>query len=376
MQYRTFERIGKPLSLLGLGTLHLPCLEDETIDQQAVNSLVRAAADAGINYLDLGYFYCKGQAEKAIGQALQGGLREKFFLVDKMPMVFIKGEEEVEPLFSEQLERTQVDYFDGYLVHGVDRETWKKTLDFNVLPFIEEMRNRGKIKHIGFSFHDNLEFFKEVIDFYPWDFCLIQLNYADANFQAGVEGMRYAGERGIPVVVMEPLKGGMLVNDIPASIADLLNNAEVKRSAVEWALRWVADFPEVMTVLSGSTTKEQLTENMLALDGMEAGGLTDAERNTLARSGEIFNELVEYSCTGCRYCLPCPQGLDIPGIMARYRQWCLFENSAIRRQHNYFSYRTGKASSCISCKACERKCPQGLPIAEAMGKIAATLETA
>ena len=223
MQYRTFDKTGQKVSLLGMGTMRLPVTEDGQVDREAAISMIRHSIDEGINYVDTAYMYHDGESEKIVGQALKDGYREKVLLADKMPVWLAKDEEAMRSIFDEQFARLEVDVIDMYLVHNVTVPVWKRAQKFHLMDFLEEKRAEGKIRHIGFSFHDQLSLFKEVIDSYPWDFCQIQLNYMDKEFQAGEEGLHYAAEKGIPVIIMEPLKGGKLTDTLPPSVKTLWN---------------------------------------------------------------------------------------------------------------------------------------------------------
>lgn len=367
MQYRKFEKLGKDVSLLGMGCMRLPQLEDGSVDEAEAIDIIRSAIDAGVNYVDTAYTYHGGKSEKVLGKALKDGYREKVLLADKMPIWLAKDEEHMKQIFNKQLERLDVDCIDMYLVHNVGVPIWKRCKKLNLMPFLEEMKTQGKIKHIGFSFHDKLEFFKEMIDEYDWEFCQIQLNFMDKNFQAGVEGLKYAAEKGLDVIVMEPLKGGRLTDFVPPTVQNLWDEAETKRTPAEWAFKWVASFPEVKCMLSGMSSREQLSQNIKTLSKENAGDLTAEEATLIDKVSDEYNRLIKYSCTGCQYCLPCPQKLDIPKIIGYYNDWNVYEQNPSTK----FEYETwipdGRhGSDCIGCKACEEKCPQSLPIAQAM----------
>lgn len=367
MQYRKFEKLGKDVSLLGMGCMRLPQLEDGSVDEAEAIDIIRSAIDAGVNYVDTAYTYHGGKSEKVLGKALKDEYREKVLLADKMPIWLAKDEEHMKQIFNKQLERLDVDCIDMYLVHNVGVPIWKRCKKLNLMPFLEEMKTQGKIKHIGFSFHDKLEFFKEMIDEYDWEFCQIQLNFMDKNFQAGVEGLKYAAEKGLDVIVMEPLKGGRLTDFVPPTVQNLWDEAETKRTPAEWAFKWVASFPEVKCMLSGMSSREQLSQNIKTLSKENAGDLTAEEATLIDKVSDEYNRLIKYSCTGCQYCLPCPQKLDIPKIIGYYNDWNVYEQNPSTK----FEYETwipdGRhGSDCIGCKACEEKCPQSLPIAQAM----------
>lgn len=369
MQYRTFPKTGEKVSLLGFGTMRFPTLENGEINEPEAIKMIRSAIDSGINYVDTAYMYHNGESEVVTGKALKDGYREKVLLADKMPVWMAKDEASMKQIFINQLERLHDQVIDMYLVHNLTRQIWKRALQFNTLEFLEQKRAEGKIKHLGFSFHDDVEFFKEVVDAYPWDFCQIQLNYMDVNFQAGLEGLKYAASKGIPVIIMEPLKGGKLTDLLPESIEKYWAEADVKRTPAEWALRWVADFPEVLTILSGMTTMEQVQENIRILSTAEPNSLTEKEQRIIAKVSEEYNNLIKYSCTACRYCMPCPQRIEIPSVINLYNEWHLYNgNPKIKSDFNMWISPKARPSVCTSCNACQSHCPQGLPVAEIMQK--------
>lgn len=378
MKYRTFKEDTEKVSLFGIGTMRLPVIDgDQTkIDEEEAIKMIRYGIDNGVNYVDTAYKYHDGASEVVTGKALKDGYREKVFLADKMPVWLAKDASEQQKIFDEQLERLGVDSIDMYLIHNVDEFIWKRVLEFDTLAFIEKMKAAGKIKYIGFSFHgETPEFFKEVIDYYPWDFCQIQLNYMDKEIQAGVKGLKYAGSKGIPVVIMEPLKGGKLTDILPDYIKEYWNEAPIKRSPAEWALRWVANQPEVMTVLSGVSSMDQLKENIKVLADVEPDSLTDEELDIIDAVGKKYNELIPYSCTNCKYCMPCPQKVSIPDIIEDRNQWSLYNgNPKIKKDYLQFIVPKRRASNCIDCGECESKCPQHLPIASIMKETAEIFE--
>lgn len=369
MKYREFNRTGEKISLLGLGTLRFPTLEDGSVNFKETIELIRSAIDNGVNYIDLGYKYHDGQSEVVVGEALKDGYREKVFVTDKMLVRALKKPEDMESMFQEQLKRLGIDYFDFYFLHNVNRSSWETAKEYRILEFLEKKREEGYFRHLGFSYHDDHQFFKEIIDSYPWDVCQIQLNYMDAEFQAGVAGLKYASTKNIPVVVMEPLKGGRLVIDIPQSVQALWDSFDIKRSPQEWGFKWVADFPEVLCVLSGITTKDQLRDCLNIFDKLEANELTMPEQELIKKVSNEYNRLIQYSCTECKYCLPCPADINIPHIIRLYNEWHIYEgNPRVLWEYDLW-YRNGiPPSSCLFCKKCESKCPQGIPISEVMKK--------
>jgi len=298
---------------------------------------------------------------------LRDGYREKVFIADKLPIWLAKDEEDIDKLFNTQLERLGVDCIDMYLVHSLNAGSWKHTKKLNTLTHLEKKKAEGKIKYIGFSFHDEFDVFKEILESYSWDFCQIQLNYMDADFQAGVKGLKLAASRGIPVVIMEPLKGGKLVDVLPQRIKDYWSEAPIQRTPAEWALRWVSDFPEVLAVLSGMTTMEQVMENIRIMEEAEPNSLTEKEHEIIKNVADEYNKLIPYSCTACRYCMPCPVNINIPNIIERYNDYHVYEgNEKIKLDFNLWVPVKGRPSICKACRSCEKHCPQHLPVSEIM----------
>ena len=367
MQYRTFKKLDREVSLLGMGTMRLPETEDGQINEPEAIDIIRSAIDAGINYVDTAFGYHNGKSEGLVGKALRDGYREKVLLADKMPIWLAKDEEHRKEMFQTQLERLDTDYIDMYLVHSVNKPNWKRIKKLNLMPFLEEMKAAGKIKHIGFSFHDSYELFEEVLDSYPWEFCQIQLNYMDKDIQAGVKGLKLAAEKGLSVIIMEPLKGGKLTTGIPPTVQELWNNAPVKRTPAEWGFKWLANMPEVTLILSGMSSGEQLQQNIATVSAADLNVLSDEERELIDKVSDEYNRLIKYSCTGCEYCLPCPQKLKIPDLIDTLNEWNIYgQNPATKMEYIEWVPEGRHASDCISCKACEKKCPQGLPIAQIM----------
>lgn len=382
MEYRTFNKTGEKVSLLGFGTMRLPILNGKAgqIDYDETTRLIRSAIDRGVNYVDTAYVYHEENAERALAQALKEGYRERVFIADKLSLRRAKslagGPEE---LFENQLIRLETDFIDMYLIHNVNKPIWEDCKEQKVLSMLEKKRTEGKLKHLGFSFHDDVETFKKVIDAYPWDFCQIQFNYMDymdVKRQAGLEGLRYAYERGISVVIMEPLKGSKLTMKIPESVQAVFDKASVRRTPAEWGLRFVADFPEVMTILSGMNAMEQLNENINVLSDAKANSLSAEEHKILKEVSSEYRRLVKASCTECGYCLPCPVGVDIPKVIDFYNQLHLYGKVPRLPAEYAFAIPDGKrASSCIGCDACRLKCSQHLPIPEIMKETGRILES-
>ena len=375
MEYRTFKKTGKDISLLGVGTMRFPVLSDGQIDEPQAIAMIRKAIDSGVNYVDTAYMYHDGMSEVVVGKALKDGYREKVLLADKMPIWSARSEEEMMAIFEEQLKRLDVECIDMYLIHNITTSIWKLAKKLNLLSFLEDQKSKGKIKHIGFSFHDELDVFKDVIDSYEWEFCQIQLNYMDAEFQAGVAGLEYAASKGIPVIVMEPLKGGKLTDSLPVEIQEIWKTAEIKRSPAEWAFKWVANFPSVLTILSGMSNMAQLEDNLRIFEDLQASSLTEKELEITKRAAYQYNALIKYSCTGCNYCMPCPSKINIPTIISMYNDWFLYgKNPKIKSDYFQWVPPGKRASDCTNCKNCESHCPQSLPVSDIMKLAAAAFE--
>jgi predicted aldo/keto reductase-like oxidoreductase len=366
MRYRTFNKTGEQVSLLGFGAMRLP-MAGEKVDEAEAIRMIRRAIDGGVNYVDTAYMYHGGTSEVIVGKALKDGYREKVFLADKLPPWFAKKESELADIFETQIGRLDTDIIDMYLVHSIEDGNIETIRKLNAFKFVEGLRDAGRVKHIGFSYHGNTPgLFEEVLDLLDWDFCQIQLNYMDKDIQAGVAGLKYAGEKGIPVVVMEPLKGGKLTGRVPDEVQALWDGASVKRTPAEWAFRWVAGFPEVLTILSGMTTMEQVEDNLRILSEAEDGALTEAETDIIDKASEAYNRLIKYGCTSCGYCLSeCPKKIDIPRVIGLNNDEALYDCFA-DAQFILRTFVDPKPSACIACKKCEDICPQHLQIADIM----------
>jgi predicted aldo/keto reductase-like oxidoreductase len=374
MRYRTFDKTGEKVSLLGFGAMRLPTAGGEVDEAEAIR-MIRRAIDRGVNYVDTAYMYHGGVSEVIVGKALKDGYRERVFLADKLPPWFAKTTADLPGIFETQLGRLDTDVIDMYLVHSIEDGSIEAIRELKVYDFIAKLRDSGRVKHLGFSYHGKTSaLFREVIDSFDWDFCQIQLNYMDQNIQAGVAGLKYAGEKGIPAVIMEPLKGGKLTGRVPDPVRALWDSAAVRRSPAEWGLRWVANFPEVLTILSGMTTMEQLEENLHILSDAEPGALTPDELALIDKASAEYNRLIKYGCTSCAYCLPgCPEKIDIPRIIGLSNDEALYDcfDAAQFELRNFI---VPKPSACIACRKCEDICPQHLPIVDIMKESAERYE--
>lgn len=370
MQYRRFGQLDTQVSALGFGAMRLPTTADGKIDEEEATRMVRWAIDQGVNYVDTGYPYHSGQSESFLGRALQDGYREKITLATKLLTRVAQGPEDFDRLLNEQLEKLQTDHIDVYLVHGIRETRWRQALEWGVLEFGEKARADGRIGAFGFSFHDTFELFKEVVDSHAgWDVCQVQYNFMNENYQAGTRGVRYAASKGLAVVVMEPLLGGKLAIP-PQQVQALWAQAPTQRSAVEWALQWLWDQPEVSLVLSGMSTMQQVQENVASASRSGVAQLSTLELDLVAKVRDTYKTLQPVPCTACGYCMPCPNGVNIPRTFTEFGNGVMYGNMAeARRRYLHLMSDEDErslASSCIQCRICEEKCPQGILISEWM----------
>lgn len=374
MQYRDFGKTGVKVSPIGFGMMRLPADNEGNVDVDQAVKILRTAIDNGLNYVDTAYNYHGGNSETITGKALLDGYREKVYLATKAPTWLFKGPEDFDRILDEQLSRLQTDHIDMYLLHTMNAISFeKKVLRYGVLDKLKEARAAGKIKYIGFSFHDKLDVFKNICDSFDWDFCQIQLNYLDTKYQAGLEGLKYAADKGFAVSIMEPLRGGFLAN-VPAPVKALFD--EKGKTAVEWGFDYLWNMPEVSVVLSGMGTEEQVLQNIEYASRSSEGMLGDDGIETIKKAQEIFASYDTISCTGCSYCLPCPKGVAIPYNFVVYNNYQMNNDFELEKgKYNTWVTMFGKkASECVSCHACEKICPQHLSIVDNLKKVAETFE--
>lgn len=376
MQYRKFGRLDFKVSALGFGAMRLPTIggDDGRIDEELAIKMIRYAIDNGVNYVDTAYGYHRGNSEILVGKALKDGYREKTMLATKLPPWHVNVKEDMDRLLNEQLKKLDTDHIDFYLLHALNKDTWNKLYNLGVLDWVESIIRKGLIRYIGFSFHDDLETFKKIVDAYDWTFCQIQYNYMDVENQAGMEGLKYASSKGLAVVIMEPLRGGRLANP-PDRVRQVFESFPINRSPVAWALLWLWNQPEVSTVLSGMSNFEQVKENVELADKSGVNILTPEELRLIERVRETYLGIKAIDCNECGYCMPCPNGVNIPVNFHLYNEGVRYNDFGGPRWH----YRNGlqeseRASSCIKCGICEPKCPQHLPIRELLEKVKNTFE--
>lgn len=324
MFYRTLPQTGDKISILGFGCMRLPLGGEGKIDEPRATAMIRSAIDRGVNYVDTAYPYHGGESETVVGRALQDGYREKVFLATKLPSWMVRTPSDMDRFLDEQLSKLQTDFIDYYLLHSLNAERWDimKRNDFEA--FLDKALGDGRIRRAGFSFHDRLPLFKEIVDAYPWHFCQIQYNYLDTDYQAGTVGLKYAAERNMGVVVMEPLRGGNLARNFPDAIKKIWSESPRPLSPAGWALHWLWDHPEVSVVLSGMTTEQDLDDNIAS--SSSASPLVAAEKEMIARVKEEYRTRMKVLCTSCQYCMPCPAGVNIPECFNRYNMAFMFDS--------------------------------------------------
>jgi predicted aldo/keto reductase-like oxidoreductase len=372
MQYRRFGKLDWKVSALGFGAMRLPVIDNEqaNVDEPEAIRMIRYAIDHGVNYLDTAYPYHGGNSERIVGRALKDGYREKMKLATKLPARMCESADDFDRFFNEQMERLDTGKIDFYLLHGLNGRSWPKVRDLGVLQWAEKKMAAGQFDYLGFSFHDELDVFKEIVDAYDWTFCQIQYNYMDIETQAGRKGVEYAANKGLAVVVMEPLRGGKLGKQ-PEPVMKIWDSVSHKRSPAEWALLWVLDQPEISVALSGMSTMEQVVENVQVASRSAPGMLTDEELALYDRVREAYQGLSPIPCTACGYCMPCPNGVDIPRNFQIYNDAVMYDDMRIGR----FYYRGGRieeeqrADQCIECGDCLDACPQEIPIPDWLKKV-------
>ncbi len=378
MQTRVNQKNGDKLSILGFGCMRFP-LKNGSVDQERTTAMIRDAIDNGINYFDTAYFYHRGKSESILGKALLDGYREKVKIATKLPPFMVYKIEHAENIFNHQLEALRTDKIDYYLLHMLtDIVMFERMKELGILEWMEKKKRAGAIDNIGFSFHGGKSDFEAIIQAYTWDFCQIQYNYLDENRQATKDGLLLAHKLGIPVVVMEPLRGGKLTDNLPKDVVDIFKAYDKNRSPAEWALKWVWNHPEVNLLLSGMSTEEQLTENIKIAGEAGANALTKEELDVFSRVKELILAKTKVPCTQCRYCMPCPYGVDIPGCLSAYNDKYLLGGKNLRLRYmqvfGAMSQKPSNASMCTECGKCLPRCPQQIDIPKELKKVARELE--
>ena len=375
MQYRN-DKYGNPISMLGYGCMRLKSSMGR-IDMALAEKQIMQAYEGGVNYFDTAYIYPGSEA--ALGEILEkNGIRDKVNIATKLPHYLIKSREGLDKLFDEELRRLRTDHVDYYLMHMLtDVKTWERLKGLGILEWLAEKKQSGAIRQVGFSYHGNTENFMKLVDAYDWEFCLIQYNYMDEHSQAGVRGLRYANSKGLPVMIMEPLRGGKLVNLMPEEGKRIIADHPVQHTPAQWAFRWLFNQPEVTCVLSGMNSEEMIADNLATASSAQVGELTDADQQMLSRVVSAINAKMKVGCTGCGYCVPCPKGVDIPGTFAAYNRAFSENKMAAFREYmmcTAMRKTSTAASGCVGCGKCETHCPQGIHIREELKNAQRVLE--
>ena len=376
MNYRK-DKYGNDLSILGFGCMRFKRKIGQ-IDLEEMERELLLAIDRGVNYFDTAYIYPGSEA--ALGQVLEkNGLRSRVHIATKLPHYLVRTAEGFDKLFYEELRRLRTDHVDYYLIHMLnDVKSWERLRKLGLEQWIADKKASGQIRQIGFSYHGNSEMFCRVVDCYDWDFCQIQYNYLDEHSQAGRTGLHYAHSKGLPVIIMEPLRGGKLVNNLPAAARKAFDDMQPKRTPAQWGLLWLWNQPEVTVVLSGMNSLEMVQENIATASEARVGELGETEEALYAQVVQAINEKMQVGCTACGYCQPCPKGVDIPGIFALYNSY--HAESKVAAQWDYVKCTTlrknaSAASQCIGCGKCEQHCPQGIAIRQELDNARKVLET-
>ena len=377
MRYRKFGKTGETVSTLGFGCMRLPIIDGDTskIDYDLAIPMVRKSIDEGLTYIDTAWPYHGKTSEPFVAEVLKDGYRDKVKLATKLPSWMIKKTDDFDLYLNEQLEKLETNYVDFYLIHAVNKGFWENMLSLGLLDFLDKVKADGRVKHVGFSFHDDLDCFKEVVDGYDWDFTQIQLNYIDTEHQQGIEGLNIAADKGLGVVVMEPLRGGKIV-DVPNEVQKLFDTATVKRTAVEWAMRWLLDNDKVHVILSGMSEMYQVEDNLRIFSETEAGCMDEEEHKIMEQAKDAFNARIKVNCTACNYCMPCPEGVLIPRNFALYNEYHKFDDEGTKKsmKNDYMNLADNeKATACVECGQCETACPQFITIIEDLKKVGAEL---
>jgi len=374
MIYRKMDKLGVSPSLLGFGCMRLPLNPDQTIDEAETARMFDLAYQAGVTYYDTAYGYLDGKSEGVVGKMLKRYPRDSFYVATKLPMYMIQTLDQAKTIFQEQLDRLQMSTVDFYMLHTLNRKTFDIAVQQGIVDYCEQLKREGKIRFLGFSFHDEYDVFEKIINSRDWDFCQIQYNYRDTHLQAGTRGYELAARKGVPVVVMEPVKGGALAG-LNAEVSEPFRKVTPGASDASFALRWVADHPGVKVILSGMSTPAQMEDNLKTF--AEPAPLSQAEQEAIAEVARRLDSRVKIGCTACRYCMPCPAGVNIPGNFDVWNRFGMYGTSAdIRFQWTRAITDETRANNCVACRQCETKCPQHLSIVDALKTLQAELDEA
>ena len=372
MEKRNLGKLGIDVSLLGFGCMRFPTTKEGKIDEVEAEKMLDYAISKGVNYIDTAYPYHNGESEPFVGKVLKKYPRDSFYLATKLPVWAVNTLEDVDRIFEEQLQRLQTDHVDFYLMHAMNRGSWEKMVSIGCVEHLEKKKAAGQIKYLGFSFHDGYEAFEEILNYRDWDFAQIQLNYMDTEEQAGMKGYELAAEKNIPLVIMEPVKGGSLAA-FADDIMDKYHALDPEASAASFALRFVGTLPNILTVLSGMSTMDQVEDNLRTFTDFKP--LRDKEQEVIRDVVALLRSRVQNGCTGCRYCMPCPAGVNIPGCFGAWNTYHMYQNyNVVRWKWEQEIGETQQAKNCIQCGKCEKACPQHLSIREDLKKAQADLD--
>lgn len=370
MEKRKFDKLDVESSLLGFGCMRFPLKEDGNIDEDEAEKMIDLAIANGVTYIDTAYPYHNGDSEPFVGKVLKKYERKSFTLATKLPIWKINSQQEAREVFESQLKRLDVDYIDFYLLHALDSDKWKKVLEYHIIDMCEELRKEGKIKYLGFSFHDEFNVFEEIIKYHHWDFCQLQLNYMDMGIQAGQRGVDLANELGVPLVVMEPIKGGSLAS-LPQDVTEMFKAYHPDVTLASWALRYVGTLPGVKVILSGMSTLAQVEDNLKTFNNYQ--NLSQEELDIVNKVADTLHSRTKNGCTGCAYCMPCPFGVNIPSNFKYWNNRFIYDDIKFIDKYKNMDDQA-KASKCQQCGACERMCPQHLSIREDLKRVVKDME--
>ena len=368
MEYTTIDKLGVRVSRLGFGCMRYPTTPEGQIDEPRAAKMLDAAFQAGVNYFDTAYFYHGGKSEEFTGRALKAYPRESYFLATKLPMSMIDSLDKATEVLEEQFVRLGVEKVEFYLLHCLPKDNWRKTLEFGILDFLKEKQEKGRIRFLGFSFHDDYDCFEQIITYRDWDFCQIQFNYMDTEEQAGTKGYELCAARNIPVIVMEPVKGGSLAT-LADDVAALFKAARPEKSVASWAMRWVGSLDNCKVILSGMSNEEQVDDNIATFTDFEP--LSEAELKVVDEVAAAIRARTFVGCTKCKYCMPCPFGVNIPRNFAMMNQFMMYNNQASMDWTWNDMGAEKNAAACKNCGKCEAACPQHIAIREKLSEIAA-----
>ncbi len=367
MEYREMERLGVAPSMLGFGCMRFPQRLDGTIDEAEAEQMIEKAIAEGVTYFDTAYPYHNGESEKFVGRVLKKHSRSSFYLATKLPVWKVNSKEDAVQLFEEQLARLQVDTIDFYLLHALNKERWAKMEEIGIISLCEEWKAQGKIRYLGFSFHDEYAVFEKILSSYRWDFCQIQYNYMDREIQAGDRGYALAEKLGVPMIVMEPIKGGAL-GELPEELTEIFRKADPDASTASWALRWVGTHKNVKVILSGMSAYQQVLDNLDTFSVFRP--LSLEEEKLVEEVADKIKKRIKNGCTGCEYCMPCPFGVEIPKNFSIWNEYSMYGNKERAKKRYQMMEEKARADQCRECGKCETVCPQALQIRQDLKKVA------